>query len=448
MTDENGLSERELEILKLVATGASNKEIAQQLVISPNTVKVHLRNIFSKIGVVSRTEATLYALRIGLISAPQVDRPVPQEIDQSENKESLPPPVDQPERPFAENQFPRSRITILRIGLALLFVIVLVLSVVVWNDRIQSVEIAQPTPSLNISRWQIGEPFPSNVSGMAAERYETRIYLIGGAGVDGPSSEVWSFSSTETKWQTHASKPTPVMEIHAALLGEKIYIPGGLQSNGKPTDVLEVYDPRDDTWTRAANLPIPLSGYAQAAFEGRLYLFGGWDGVQIRNSVLMYDPLTDQWEQREAMPTALQSAGAAVLGNKIFLFGGKDKAGPLTNTWIYYPNREAEKENPWEAGLALPQARYSMGITAMVDAVYLMGGMGKSDETLPSLRFVPQQNVYQEIDPPIQQFHGEITLVPLDTQIHVFGGIENTSLTTGHQIYQAIYTVAIPAISR
>ena len=62
------LSERELEILRLVASGLSNKEIAAQLVLSPNTVKVHLRNIFGKIGVQSRTEATMVAVRQGWVS--------------------------------------------------------------------------------------------------------------------------------------------------------------------------------------------------------------------------------------------------------------------------------------------------------------------------------------------------------------------------------------------
>ncbi|HUN22171.1 MAG TPA: LuxR C-terminal-related transcriptional regulator [Anaerolineales bacterium] len=68
-----GLTERERELLRLVATGASNKEIATQLFISVNTVKVHLRNIFTKIGVLSRTEATLWAIEHKIVEAPGGD---------------------------------------------------------------------------------------------------------------------------------------------------------------------------------------------------------------------------------------------------------------------------------------------------------------------------------------------------------------------------------------
>ena len=64
---EEGLSPRELEVLRVAATGATNKEIAKGLDISPRTVQVHLANIFSKLGVGSRTEAVLTGIKRGWI---------------------------------------------------------------------------------------------------------------------------------------------------------------------------------------------------------------------------------------------------------------------------------------------------------------------------------------------------------------------------------------------
>jgi len=61
------LSDRELEILHLVATGASNKEIAATLVIAEGTVKNHVTNILGKLGVRDRTQAALKVKELGLV---------------------------------------------------------------------------------------------------------------------------------------------------------------------------------------------------------------------------------------------------------------------------------------------------------------------------------------------------------------------------------------------
>ena len=62
------LTERELEVLHLLAQGYANKEVARRLQIVEDTVKVHVRHILAKLGAQSRTQAVLYALRLGLIS--------------------------------------------------------------------------------------------------------------------------------------------------------------------------------------------------------------------------------------------------------------------------------------------------------------------------------------------------------------------------------------------
>ena len=67
------LTERETEVLRLLAEGKANKEIAADLVIGEKTVKTHVSNVLSKLGVSSRTQAALYAMRIGLVSADELD---------------------------------------------------------------------------------------------------------------------------------------------------------------------------------------------------------------------------------------------------------------------------------------------------------------------------------------------------------------------------------------
>ena len=67
-TPEAILSDRELDVLRLMAKGAANKAIAEALSISESTVKTHVANIFQKLDVSGRTEAVTHALQIGIIS--------------------------------------------------------------------------------------------------------------------------------------------------------------------------------------------------------------------------------------------------------------------------------------------------------------------------------------------------------------------------------------------
>ncbi len=68
------LTDRELEVLRLIARGCNNKEIAEQLVIADITVRTHVSSILGKLHLASRTQAALYALREGIASLDDVPR--------------------------------------------------------------------------------------------------------------------------------------------------------------------------------------------------------------------------------------------------------------------------------------------------------------------------------------------------------------------------------------
>jgi NarL family two-component system response regulator LiaR len=66
------LTEREIEVLKLIAHGKANKQIARELFIGEATVKSHVHSILSKLNVKSRTQAALYAGRVGLVTTQEI----------------------------------------------------------------------------------------------------------------------------------------------------------------------------------------------------------------------------------------------------------------------------------------------------------------------------------------------------------------------------------------
>jgi len=433
MDVDNGLSEREVEILKLVATGASNKEIALRLVISPNTVKVHLRNIFSKIEVSSRTEATLYAIHSGLIPSARAAA-----VDTAGTS------LNEAASLETEAQ-PRSiwwRIPAIAAGLAVLAI----LAYFIFRPVSNPTGITDPTIA---SRWHSLRELPESSSGMAAVSYESRIFLIGGQRGGVVSGEISVYESSGDTWGKSAAKPTPVTAAGAVLIGEKIYMPGGQKQDGEPVAVLEIYDPRTDRWESAAPMPKALSRFALAALEGDLYVFGGWDGNNYSKAVYQYDAAQDTWLERESMTIARADCAAAALGTKIILAGGVSAEGLLRDTWAYFPQREIDGEPAWEKRAELPASRAEFNLTTLAGSLYLAGGKTDSEQAAaPVLRYDDTTDKWETLESsplPIGSFPG---LAANGNFIHIFGGESGGQPLAAHQTYQAIYTVLIPAISR
>ncbi len=453
-SENNALSERELDILRLVATGLSNKEIANQLYISPNTVKVHLRNIFAKIGVLSRTEAALYAINHGLVKtsppAPSISIPISIPEPASNEEAAEPPQPQKKPRPALK--------WILLGGLALLLLSLLVLG---WvgaglflnpKPTLQPTQAAaafpllvSPTPT-PLSRWQVLPSMPTSRSQLAAVALNSLVYAIGGETAQGVSADLEIFDPASSTWLGGKPKPLPVSEIQAAVLGGKIYVPGGKQANGQASQSLEIYDPLRDTWESGPDLPYPVSAYALAAFEGKLYLFGGWDGKAIYDRVLEYDPALKTWSERTPLPLPRRAAAAAVAGGKIYVLGGFDGQNPLTRNETYTPSLEGSGASPWGTATPLPEGRYAMGAASIADSILVIGGVPPSASTAASYQFFPSTSTWTELEQPSPQPWAYLASVPLDQNILALGGMQNDQISGVLQTYQAVYTVLIPIV--
>jgi len=427
MPANDTLSERERETLRLLATGASNKEIARQLFISPNTVKVHLRNIFAKIGMTSRTEAAVYAIREGLTQSPDLPAAAPAT---QELPAAIPTPLETKSKPHYF--WIAALVTVLLAGL---------FTLVVTIYRSPTIVVASPAPAAAPQRWKELAALPTARSGLAVASHENQVYAIGGETKAGVTSVVERYNLVTNTWTGLSSKPTAVADVSAAVVGGRIYVPGGRLASGEVTNILEVYDPREDRWEQGAALPTALSAYALVAFEGKLYLFGGWDGERFGASVYEYDPDQDMWRARTPMATARGYAGAAAAGGKIYVIGGYDGKEALAVNEEYLPERDT-----WSQRAPLPAGRYALGVASIADIIHVVGGEGETGSSLPPLQYFHQQDQWQEFESPFPQRWSHLGLVPLQTQLYGVGGRWNGIPAAQNLSYQAIYTITIPIV--
>lgn len=359
--DSIQISEREREILRLVATGATNQQIAQQLNISINTVKVHLRNIFGKIGVASRTEATVYAIKQGLIAVdeaqaveeaafvplPAVEQTtLPEPIiavpDPEPAEDATPQVLEAPSLPPAPASMtapPLAQPARNRWLLPLIVVLAVALLSVFWLRLLpdQVAPEAQPTAAGQQPRWIKRTALPQARAGFALAAYNRNLYVVGGTNDGKLDGTIHRYSISDDTWSILAAKPVPVQGAQAVVVGGVLYLPGGEDASGQPIRNVEAYDTRTDTWAQLPDLPAARSRYALVAVEGTIYLIGGWDGTRYCADVFALDPNSAAWETLRPMPTERRNAAAAVIEGVIYVVGGENGQGALRTNEQFRP---------------------------------------------------------------------------------------------------------------
>jgi N-acetylneuraminic acid mutarotase len=193
-------------------------------------------------------------------------------------------------------------------------------------------------------------------------------------------------------------------------------------------------------------LPVGLSSYGMVPFEGYLYVFGGWDGNQVVDSVYQYDPESDHWQELTPMPTARSDLGVSVVEDKIFAIGGFDGEKPLATTEVYTPSLEESDTSPWEIDQPLPDSIYAMGVVSLADRIYIFGGESNAEETIGFLEYASEAGNWAQFGESITADWSHLGAVPVGTYIYLIGGELDGSITSNNLAYQALYTIAIPIV--
>ncbi len=432
---ENPLSKREQEILELVARGLTNQEIARDLVITLNTVKVHLRNIFAKLEASSRTEAIVKAAQAGWIDVPGVD-----EAGDAAAAAPLPPAMPALARWQRVYFFAAAALVA-----ALLLLPGLRAGLEARSTANNLSDAGRPrlgAPNrVDAGRWSSLAPLPEPRSRLALAALDDRLAAIGGEGPDGVSAAVFLYDTEANGWLPGSDKPTAAANIQAGLVDGRIYVPGGVGSDGAASRTLEVYDPAADAWTTASALPEPLAGYALAVFDGQIYLFGGWDGAGFVDDVWVYDPAADAWSARSPMPNSVGFAAAAALPDRIVVAGGFDGQQEYATCSAYYP-----AEDRWEACAPMILPRGGFGMAADGTSLYALGG-GWRRALAFNERYDSLTNTWSSIPSPLQ---GEWLLPGVagrGSLIYAVGGWSGDYLDNT-EVFQGTFRAFIPFSTR
>ena len=130
---------------------------------------------------------------------------------------------------------------------------------------------------------------------------------------------------TKSFWTNGSSIPTLRTEVSVTSLGDAVYVIGGFDTYGHPTNIVESYNTKNNMWRSAAHLPHPLHHTAATSFGGKVYMVGGFLDSHWTPSdrLFIYDPLKNQRYEGKQMPTARGALTANFINEILYAVGGQ-----------------------------------------------------------------------------------------------------------------------------
>ncbi len=455
------LSKRELEVLNCVSQGAGNKQIAQELFISENTVKVHLRNIYRKLGAASRTEATTEAIRQGIIAVPgaevvetAVTPPPPAEAEIQSPETSSDNGQKNQQATATEAPAPHRRLTwhILVPITAVVLILLAGAALAGWfiaNGNETTAE-AEPYTLVELAdNWWEGRPMPTAVAHAALAPFGLDLYLLGGETAEGITDTVWIYDTTEHVWHEGVQKSTAVADASAAELGGIIYVPGGRLPDGQPTNIVEAYSPAQDAWGSIASLPENISGGLTLSDGSSLYLLGGWNGEDVLGNVFRYDPGSNtSWQPLPDMNQARLWPAGGIIAGKLYVVGGWDGEKELDSCEVLDLNAANLQ---WESCAPMESPRAGAGAAVLVNKLYVFGGgMAEQNKIETSEAYDPNTDRWGLVSTPMLSDTSSWTnlgVANIETRVFALGGLNEAGVPTAHNFVYAplVYQTFIPA---
>lgn len=195
--------------------------------------------------------------------------------------------------------------------------------------------------------------------------------------------------TADKPWVALAALPVPAADLAGVAVNGKLYLFGG-RDGVRPTGLVLEYDAAADTWTRKKPMPLAVHRFAVATYGDQIYLFGGFkypdngaNAWQPVGNAWRYDPANDAWTALAELPSKRGGAAAAVVDGRIFVIGGASVQPDTKDTAIQEKRRHAivaaveeydPKANAWRARTALPTPRSEAAVAAVAGKIYVIGG--------------------------------------------------------------------------